>query len=83
MRFSFLCLCVRRVVRRERWLTRQERQRIRKRLAEASSVRAWLRAGKPRPDEARARKVKLNTFAEKCGMARPYPEVDDQPEREQ
>ena len=68
-----------RVVRRKRWPTREERERIRERIAEAGSVRAWLKAARPNPDEVRARKAKLNTLAEKCGMARPYPDVEDEP----
>ena len=83
MRFSLylrrLCASAWRVVRRERWLTREERNRIRDRIAEAGSVRAWLQAGKPDPDEVRARKRRLNALAEKCGMARPYHDVDDEP----
>lgn len=76
MRFlSFLL----RAVRRERWPTREERERIRERIAEAGSVRAWLKAAKPNPDEVRARKTKLNALAEKCGMARPYPDVENEP----
>jgi hypothetical protein len=66
-------------VKRDRWPTREERQRIRERIAEAGSVRAWLLAGKPNPEEVRARKRRLNALAEKCGTARPYPEVDDEP----
>jgi hypothetical protein len=68
-----------RVVRRERWPTREERERIRERIAEAGSVRAWLLAGRPNPDEVRARKAKLNALADKCGMARLYPEGDEPP----
>lgn len=67
-------------MKRERWPTREERERIRERIAEAGSVRAWLLAGKPNPEEVRARKAKLNALADKCGMARPYPEVDEPPE---
>lgn len=83
MRFSlFLCRLCRpgwRLVRRERSPTREERERIRERIAEAGNVRAWLLAGKPDPDEVRARKQRLNALAEKCGMVRPYPEADDEP----
>jgi hypothetical protein len=64
-------------VKRDRWPTREERQRIRERIAEAGSVRAWLRAAEPNPEEVRARKARLNALADKCGMARPYPEVDE------
>ena len=82
MRFSlFICCLCRtawRVVKRARWPTREERVRIRECIAEAGSVRAWLLAGKPNADELRARKQRLNALAEKCGMARPYPEVDDE-----
>ena len=67
------------VVRRNRWPTREERERIRERIAEAGSVRAWLKAARPNPDEVRARKAKLNALAEKCGMARPYPDVENEP----
>jgi len=67
-------------MRRERWPTREERGRIRGRIAEAGSVRAWLLADKPNPEEVRARKLKLNALADKCGMARPYPETDEPPE---
>lgn len=80
MRFSLFFGCALRVVRRERWPTREERERIRERIAEAGSVRALLLAGKPNPEEVRARKAKLNALADKCGMARPYPEVDEPPE---
>jgi hypothetical protein len=66
-------------VKRERWPTREERERIRERIAEAGSVRAWLLAGKPDPHEVRARKQRLNALADKFGMARPYAEVDDEP----
>ncbi len=66
-------------MRRERWPTREERERIRERIAEAGGVRAWLRAGKPDPEEVRARKRRLNALAVKCGMNPPYPEVDDEP----
>lgn len=66
-------------MRRERWPTREERDRIRERIAEAGSVRAWIRAGKPRADEVLARKQRLNALAKKCGMNPPYPEVDDEP----
>lgn len=68
-----------RVPRRERWPTREERDGIRERIAEAGRVRAWLHMGKPRADEVLARKAKLNALAEKCGMCRPYPEIDDAP----
>ena len=83
MRFSLFLRCLCRgawcVVKRDRWPTRVEHERIRERIAEAGSVRAWLLAGKPDPDEVRARKQRLNALAGKCGMARPYPEVDDEP----
>jgi|LNFM01.1.fsa_nt_gb hypothetical protein len=66
-------------MRRERWPTREERDRVRERIAEAGSVRAWLLAGKPHPEEVRARKQRLNALAMKCGMNPPYPEIDDEP----
>lgn len=65
-------------MKRARWPTREERVRIRERITEAGSVRAWLRAGKPDPNNVRVRKQRLNALAEKCGMARPYAEVDDE-----
>lgn len=80
MRFSLFCLCAWRVVKRERGPTREERARIRERIAAADSVRAWLLAGKPNPHEVRARKAKLNALADKYGMARSYSEVDGPPE---
>lgn len=83
MRFALFLFRLRRtalrVMRRGRWPTREERERIRERIAEAGSVRAWLRAAKPNPDEVRARKQRLNALAVKCGMNPPYPEVDDGP----
>lgn len=54
VRFSlFLCRLYRslwRVVRRERWPTREEREGAREPIAEAGGVRSWLRADQPEPD---------------------------------
>lgn len=63
--------------RRARWPTREERNRMREEIAEAGGVSAWIRAGRPSPAEERTRKARLNALAAKCGMARPYPEIDE------
>lgn len=68
--------------RRERWPTREERKRTRDEIAEAGGVSAWIRAGRPSPEEDRARKTRMNVLADKCGMARPYPEIDERAPRE-
>lgn len=70
-----------RVVKRARWPTREERLGICERIAEAGDVRAWLRSGKPNPNEVRVRKHRPNALAEKCDVVRPYPEVDDERRR--
>lgn len=63
-----------------RWPTRKERDRIRDEIAAAGGVSAWIRAGKPDPNEERARKARMNALAVKCGMARPYPEIESKTE---
>ena len=54
VRFSrLLCRLSRsvwRVVKRERWPAREEREGVREPIAEAGGVRSWLRAGRPEPD---------------------------------
>lgn len=66
----------------DKWLTLKERWRIRARIAEARSMTAWLRAGRSHPELVRVRKARLNVLAEKCGMSRPYPDLDDAPRDE-
>jgi hypothetical protein len=61
-----------------RWRTREERGHMRDDIAAAGGVSVWIRAGKPSSDEERARKARMNALADKCRMARPYPEIDDQ-----
>ncbi|HCK84268.1 MAG TPA: hypothetical protein DHW63_07045 [Hyphomonadaceae bacterium] len=63
--------------RRERWPTREERHRMREAVAEAGGVSAWIRAGRPSAELERTRKARMNALAVKCGMARPYPEIDE------
>jgi hypothetical protein len=62
-----------------RWPTRKERDRMRDEISAAGSISAWIRAGTPNPTEERARKARMNALAVKCGMARPYPEIEDEP----
>lgn len=50
---------------------------MRDEIAAAGGVSAWMRAGKPNPAEERARKARMNALAVKCGMARPYPEIEE------
>ena len=64
-------------MRRDRWPTREERERMREEIAAAGGVSAWIRSGKPNPEEERARRARINALAVKCGMARPYPEIND------
>jgi len=65
-------------MRRERWQTRQDRERMREEIAEASGVSAWIRAGASKMGRAeqRARMAAMNALAERLGHARPYPELD-------
>lgn len=63
--------------RRERWPTREECNRMCEEIAEAGGASAWIRAGRPSPTEERTRKARMNALAAKCGMARPYPEIDE------
>jgi hypothetical protein len=65
--------------RRERWPTREERKRVREEIAAAGGVSAWIRASKRSPEEVRLRQARMNALAAKCGLARPYPEIDDCP----
>ena len=65
-------------MRRERWLTREERERMGEEIAEAGGVSTWIRAGasdKARAEQ-RARMAAMNALAERLGHARPYPELD-------
>jgi hypothetical protein len=66
-------------MRRERWLTREERERMGEEIAEAGGVSAWIRAGasdKARAEQ-RARMAAMNALAERLGHARPYPDLDN------
>lgn len=63
-------------MRRDRWPTREERERMREEIAAAGGISAWICGGRPTPEEERARKAKMNALAAECGMARPYPEID-------
>jgi hypothetical protein len=63
-----------------RWPTRKERDRMRDEISAAGGVSAWIRASKADPIEERARKARMNALAVKCGMARPYPEVESKVE---
>jgi hypothetical protein len=61
----------------ERWPTREERERMRAQIAAAGGVSAWIRSAKPDPEQVRVQQRRMNALADKCGMARPYPEVDE------
>jgi hypothetical protein len=63
-----------------RWPTRKERDRMQDEISAAGGVSAWIRANKPNPNEERARKARMNALAIKCGMARPYPEIESDAE---
>lgn len=63
-------------MRRERWPTREERQRLREQIAEAGGAVAWIRASKPSAEDVHRRLARLNALAEKCGMPPPYPSLD-------
>lgn len=61
--------------RYDRWPTRKQRDRQRDEIAAAGGISAWIRAGKPSPEDERARQRRMNALAIKCGMAPPYPDV--------
>ena len=63
-----------------RWPTRKERDRMRDEISAAGGVSAWIRAGKTDPIEERTRKARMNALAIKCGMSRPYPEIESDEE---
>lgn len=66
-------------MRRARWATREERDRVREEMAEAGGVSAWIRTGSSEQARAeqRRRMSVMNALAERLGHARPYPELDD------
>jgi hypothetical protein len=66
-------------LRRERWPTRKERERMREEMAEAGSVSAWIRASasKTAQAEQRTRMLAMNALAKRLGHAIPYPELEE------
>ncbi len=70
---------------RQRWMTGKERDAMRDGIANAGSVRAWIREGlkkKPITAAKRARHRAANAVVDKFGFPRPYPDLDDYPRAE-
>lgn len=63
--------------RAERWPTREERERMREQIAAAGGVSAWIRSAKRDQEQVLMQQRRMNALAAGCGMARPYPEVDE------
>ncbi|MGQ0531718.1 MAG: hypothetical protein ACT4OF_03385 [Caulobacteraceae bacterium] len=67
-------------MRRQRWPTRKERERMRDEVAEAGGVSAWIRAGASKQSlaEQRVRMLSMNALAKHLGHAIPYPELEEE-----
>jgi hypothetical protein len=65
-------------MRRDRWMTRQEHDRMREEIAEAGSTGAWIRqsANDEAKRKQRTKMRALNALARKFGFNPPYPELD-------
>lgn len=64
------------------WLTREERERVRARIAQPGGLRATIEEARKKKsvlsDEDRKRQAAVNALADKFGFPHPYPDLNDE-----